>query len=230
MPRSIFGFRNCLLFGCFVLLGVEASADYLIYRIPGSDIDIQLEGRVEVSRDYVVSYYNPTLKKAMNFPYADVKVLDVPTAAERFTREVAAAKDAPAVYEAAVRVLKRGVISKFYEGIDKALALDKNYAPALNVKALKKELDKALPEDYSKEEGELRAVVKKTEMKIATSKHFLLLHDTPDKPPAADKSTGGRRKKRSEARLDLLEQVYESFLMLFVSQDVTLDIPKERLK
>jgi len=47
--------------------------------------------------------------------------------------------------------------------------------------------------------------------------------DTPTKPPKGDK------KSRALQRLDLLEKVYESFLLLFHAQDVQLDIPKERM-
>jgi hypothetical protein len=60
-------------------------------------------------------------------------------------------------------------------------------------------------------------------MRIATSKHFILLHDTPEKPAEGYKLT------RSEERLALLEQVYESFLLKFYSRGIQLDIPQERL-
>src|SRR5260370_14025096 len=59
-------------------------------------------------------------------------------------------------------------------------------------------------------------------MKSATSSHFILLHDTPPKQK-------GQKKSRAQQRLDLLEKVYESFLLLFHAQDVQLDIPKERM-
>jgi hypothetical protein len=38
------------------------------------------------------------------------------------------------------------------------------------------------------------------------------------------------KKTRAQQRLDLLEKVYESFLLLFHAQDVQLDIPKERMR
>jgi hypothetical protein len=61
-------------------------------------------------------------------------------------------------------------------------------------------------------------------MKIKKSKHFIMLHDTPDKPAK------NRKLSRSDERLELLETVYESFLLKFYAQGSELDIPKERLK
>ena len=61
-------------------------------------------------------------------------------------------------------------------------------------------------------------------MKIKKSKHFILLHDTPDKPAA------NRKLPRAEERLQLLESVYESFLLRFYAHGVELDLPRERLK
>jgi hypothetical protein len=61
-------------------------------------------------------------------------------------------------------------------------------------------------------------------MKIKMSEHFIMLHDTPDKPRE------NRKKPRAEERLELLEKVYESFLLKFHAEGAGLDIPRERLK
>ena len=167
----------------------------------------------------------------MNFPNAGVEIIEVPTNAELYRKKMAAAKtDAAAAYDAAVWALKRGLLADFHRGVDRTLELDPKHPAALSVKKLKAEIEKPLAES-TREEAELRALVKKEGMKIATSKHFILLHDTPDKlPTVKGNAQPGRRVKRSTLRLELLEQVYESFLMLFYAQDVTLDIPRERLK
>jgi hypothetical protein len=61
-------------------------------------------------------------------------------------------------------------------------------------------------------------------MKVQMSKHYILLHDTDPKPAK------NRKVPRAQERLDLLEQVYESFLLKFYASGVELEIPKERLK
>jgi hypothetical protein len=41
---------------------------------------------------------------------------------------------------------------------------------------------------------------------------------------------GGRNKRRHEVQLELLEDVYEAFLMMFAAQNIELQVPEERLK
>jgi len=66
-------------------------------------------------------------------------------------------------------------------------------------------------------------------MKIKTSRHFILLYDTPDTPPKPVSSQARQQPPRAEARLELLEKVYEVFLMKFYSQGAEIQIPNERL-
>src|SRR5262249_45420844 len=77
--------------------------------------------------------------------------------------------------------------------------------------------------DSSRQEAELRKHVGLPEMKVKLSKHFILLHDTPDT------ATRGKL-TRADERLQLLETVYECFLLRFYAYGVALEIPKERLK
>src|SRR6185436_1598788 len=67
------------------------------------------------------------------------------------------------------------------------------------------------------------ALVGRQDMKIKESKHFVLMHDTPDTP------TYGKL-TRADERARLLETVYECFLLRFYAYGVELEIPKDRLK
>lgn len=204
--------------------GRSAVADFLIYNVPGSRSSFVLEGDVQVNPGRTVSYFHPTLKEKLVFGLEDVKIQRVPTNRQEYNRKLGAAgKDANKAFDAAVWALKRGLLREFYSGVDKVLQLDAKHADAKRIIELKKEMDKPLADDPSTE-AELKKIVNRPTMRIAKSKHFILTHDTPEKP------SGGRKKNRSQERLDLLEQVYESFLLLFHAQDVELDIPKERMK
>ena len=80
-----------------------------------------------------------------------------------------------------------------------------------------------LGDSSQRQEAELRKFVGLPEMKVKLSKHFLLLHDTPDT------LTRGKL-TRADERLQLLETVYECFLLRFYAYGVELEIPKERLQ
>jgi hypothetical protein len=115
------------------------------------------------------------------------------------------------------------MLAAFYQAVDKTLEASPNHDRANMVKKLKVRMDAEIG-DSSKQEKELKDLVGRPDMKIKMSKHFVLLHDTPDKPMP------NRKKPRAEERLDLLEQVYESFLLRFFAHGIELEIPKERLK
>ena len=66
-------------------------------------------------------------------------------------------------------------------------------------------------------------LVGRPEMKIKRSKHYVLMYDTGETP------TRGKL-TRADERLQLLETVYECFLLRFYAYGVQLEIPKERLK
>ena len=102
------------------------------------------------------------------------------------------------------------------------LKVNPKHEAANRVIDLKKKIDTPLPDDPAIEKR-IRSVVKRSNMRVAKSKHYILLHDTPEKPEK------GQKKNRAEQRLELLEKVYESFLQFFYSQDIELNIPEERL-
>ncbi|MEX0714834.1 MAG: DUF1570 domain-containing protein [Pirellulales bacterium] len=218
---------TCLLAAAAVVARpVPACADFLEYAV-GDGLVFILQGKATANPGRTVTFKHAKFGN-LYFSLYDVKIHPVPTLSQQYERLVAKArlkKDADEMFQAGVWALRHGMLDKHYAAIDKALELDPKHAESLRIRELKTEMDKPLPQS-SVEESELRAFVPRPEMRIATSKHFILLYDTPDKP---DKEKGQKR-PRHEERLELLEQVYESFLLTFFSRGVDLEVPQERLK
>jgi hypothetical protein len=237
-------------------MATDLRADFLIYRIPlgisggnqsrddddrggprraamrapgaaaSAELRIVLQGRVQQNPGSTVTYFHPTIKEPLYFNRTDVEVKKAATPQQEFGKRLnAAGKDPDAVMKAAIWALKKGLLKEFYSAVDKALALDAGHEGAVRIKALKKQMDQPPPESQNAAlEQELRSYVKLPGMQIATSRHFIMLHDVPTKPAP------GKKKNRAQERLELLEEVYESFLLLFHAQDIELDIPRERMK
>lgn len=229
---------KCLLLPLLLamVLVSAAQADFLIYRLPGtgatgaqgqqqdSSLRIVLQGRVTVNAGRTVTFVHTALRQPLYFGLDTVEIMRVPTTQQEFNRKAGlVAKDADKLFALAVWGLKKGLLKDYRLTVAKVLELNPEHVAARRVTEIMKEIDKPLPESTAAE-TEIKKVVKRKNMRIAKSKHFVLLHDTPAKPAE------GRRKNRADERLELLEQVYESFLLLFYSQDVELDIPRERMK
>ena len=233
--------------GLLVALFVPASAraDYIEYdlqtlgkaieqlagaKLQGIDesgkTTIILPGSVQVAggaRNPIVIYRHPSSKETINFPLDDVKIIRAPTNLTIFNRMMGRAKDPEAVMKAAIWGLKKGLLPEFYKAIDKVLEMNPKHEAALRVKELKKTLREPLPDNPDLEK-KFRDLVKRPQMQIKMSNHYMLMHDTDD----SKRSKGKKNMNRAEQRLDLLEKVYETFLLLFHAEDVELDIPKER--
>lgn len=189
-----------------------------------SELKIILNGRVQSNPGKTVSFFHQTIRDPLYFDLKDVEIVKAPTAQQEYNKRIGqAGKDADGVMKASIWALKKGLLREFYSGVEKVLALDPQHEAALKVQELKKKMDEPIKDNPALEQ-ELRNYVKLPGMQVLTSKHFVMLHDLPTKPPQ------GKRKNRAQERLDLLEQVYESFLLLFHAQDVELDIPRDRLK
>lgn len=211
---------SCLVFG----LSAETRGDFLIYQIPGTALSFMLQGKVQVNPGGTVTFTHPTMSQQLYFNISTVNFKKVPTTVQEFNRRVTASgTNADEVFKASVWALKKGLLREYYAGIKKTLEIDAKHEAAVKVQKLKAEMEKPLP-DSAPLEAQMRKLVKNKNMRFARSNHFLLLHDTPEKKGE------GRKKTRADERLALLEQVYESFLLLFHSQDVDLDIPRERMK
>ncbi|MBS0263825.1 MAG: DUF1570 domain-containing protein [Planctomycetes bacterium] len=245
MPR--YGIAAVLI--CFAGSLVEcARADYIVYDLGNlgsaisgvaqggraldrkdDDTRITLPGTVVVQPGRIVSYTHPNGSK-VNFALDEVKIIKARTAREEFNRRLSqAGKDPDKIMQAAVWGLKKALLPEFYRAVDKVLEIDPSHQGAQLVEQVKKKIKEPLPDDPDAEKTFKSLVKQGTGMRVEKSKHFMLLTDTPLKPEKAAKGEKQKTKNRAAERLDLLEQVYESFVLLFHAQDISLDIPSERM-
>jgi hypothetical protein len=206
------------------LSSVVASADLVQYQLPGTTLVIMLQGETSYNAGGTVNFIHPQMGKLV-FGLNDVKVLDAPTPTDVFRRKVRRVKTTSKLSEmseAADWALKHGLIRQFYEAIDEVGKMGASDPRPGRVAALKAKMAEPLTGE-AEQEHEMRRNVRKPDMKVAVSEHFIMLYDTDEKP-------GDRKKPLHQSRLDLLERVYEAFLLKFYSRGVELEIPKERLQ
>ena len=201
----------------------QGRADIVFYQL-GSGMTVVLQGKTTVNAGGTVTFNHPKLGTMYFKLEAGTEVKKVPTLPEQFNKQKGrAGKDANKLFEAAQWALRHGLLPQFYDAVNATLAVNPQHPRGLLIQKLKTLMDKPIA-DSSKEEKEMRDLIGRPEMKIQMSKHYILLHDTPDRPAP------NRKVPRAQERLDLLEQVYESFLLRFYASGVELEIPKERLK
>lgn len=224
--RHSFSVPLCLCVSIFLssaFLPSSARADVLFYRLPtdGGEI-VTLEGNTTVNPGGTVTYQHPRFGK-IHFDLASTEIKKAPSILTQFTRLLGQAANDPEQRMAAAHwALRRGLLRNFYETIEKVLEVDPRHPRALLVKQLKAKMDAPIS-DSSKQEAELRKLIGRPEMKLKASKHFLLMHDTPAAPTRGKLS-------RADERLELLETVYECFLLRFYAYGVQLEVPTERMK
>lgn len=204
----------------FGLPGNSASADVIRYQLPGSNLTITLQGKVKFVTGSTATYRHPKFG-AIHLDTRSLDIHKVQTVERRFIRRLRAAAeiDTEEVFEVADWCLLQGYMDGFNKCIDKCLEMDPDNKRARTIRKLQARMEKSLPES-PKVEAYMRRHVTKKGMKILKSKHYVLLHDTPDVE---------RGKSRAEERLELLERVYDSFMLKFFSQGVKLKIPKYRM-
>src|SRR5215469_691100 len=204
---------------------VPARADFVEYHL-GKRVRILLQGKATGLPGGNMSLQHPL--GTLYFDLHDCRIHEVPTLNQQYKKRLRVGlneKSALTVFQAGVWALKHGMLDEYYEAVGESLNVDPTYAEAKRILALRDRLHKPAA-SRSGEADEMRRFVHRKEMKFATSDHFALLYDTPDKP---DKDAR-IKKPRHEQRLELLERVYESFLLTFYSRGVDLEVPKERLQ
>lgn len=219
--------RRTSIITAFLLFSAAiARADFVECTVPGTNLRILLQGKATGLQGGNMSLQHPL--GTLYFDLKECRIHEVPSLNQQFRKRLGTAKtkkSAPEVFQAGVWALKHGMLKEYYDAIEESLKVDSNYAEGKRTLALRDELRKPLPAS-TKEADVMRQFVHRNEMKFATSAHFALLYDTPDKPEKDAKI----KKPRHEQRLELLERVYESFLLTFHSRGVDLDVPKERLQ
>jgi len=218
---------NARCLGSFLLslvLARPALADVVFYTLPGSDLQVILQGSAGINPGGAITFTHPKFGK-IYFDSQETEIRKVPTLPSQFTKVLGrAGNDADKCLEAAQWALRHGLLPQFHQAVDKALTANPKHPRALLVKKLKGQMDAELPQSASASQVEdMKKLLGRRDMKVQLSKHFILMHDTPD-TPVHGKNT------RADERIQLLEAVYESFLLRFYAYGVELEIPKERLK
>ncbi len=209
----------------WLALTAAASADFVEYRLPGTGDSVLMQGAARINPGATVSLTHPKFG-TLHFALGDVRVTKVPSTYSLFDRQLnaaIAARDADLAMRAADWALDKGLLHGFYKAVEKTLEYDPEHSRALTVMRVKQRLEQPLPE-RTEEEDELRSLVQKSDMKIRRSAHYVLLYDTPDQVPE------GRKASRANERLELLERVFESFVLKFSSRGVELQLPSQRLQ
>lgn len=206
-----------------IALATGARGDVVFYRLPVTSGGVaMLEGTAVVNPGGTVTFNHPKFGK-IHFDLASTEIKKAPSLISQFNRVLGrAGSDADKRMEAAQWALRHGLLPQFYSAVEKTLEANPQHARATLVKQLKAKMDVPLG-DSAQQEQEMRKLVGRPEMKFKKSKHYVLLYDTPE-TPVRGKLT------RADERLQLLETVYECFLLRFYAYGVQLEVPKERLK
>lgn len=109
--------------------------------------------------------------------------------------------------------VKHGMLPEFHQAIDLTLEGENGNTLAQHIRTLRTSLAEPLPAS-SEEEKYLTETLGRG-MKCKSSAHYIIAYDTPD--------------ARAQERLDLLEQVYETFFMYFALKGRVLEKPQKRL-
>lgn len=196
-------------------------ADIVIYTLPGTDREIVLEGKTTRVAGGFIDYTHPTFGH-LTFSSSTVRVIEYPTKAEQFRKQFDRAKkaeDIDGLLEAARFALQRGLLEEFYKVASEAYKLDRDHATVQRLLQARKNIRVSLG-DSEPVIDKIRQLVDRPNMKIETSRHYVLLHDTSSEKVEKKKLT------RAQHRLELLEQVFESYMLKFALEGKVLPPPE----
>jgi hypothetical protein len=217
--------RLCMAWVGLVCMGVWSRADFVVYRLPGTEATVLLEGKTKGIGQGVFEYTHPSLG-TLTFSHQSALIIKAPTKTEEYRRLFGQARQSQsfdAYIQAARFAIRSGMLDEFRECCNAAYKVQPDHPTIQRLLEARKRIKQPLG-DWDKCEKELRESVPLTTMQIARSEHYLLLHDT------GTNKVGRRRQTRSQTRLDLLEKVYESYFMKFALEGEVLETPKEPMK
>lgn len=205
-----------------LVVGQPSSADFVSYRLPGTKLVATFEGKTKVLGGRLLEYTHPTFG-TMILNLDDTTIVKAPTRQEEFKRllnKASKSKQIEDYLEAARQALKRGLLKEFYECCSAAHKIDPENATVKRLVEARKRVKQPLG-DPAEVEKALRATTGLSNLRVEISSHYVLLHDT------SDKKIG--RKTRSQARIELLEMVFESYFMKFALDGIVLEPPREHM-
>lgn len=225
--------QSVVLSFAIALAGVQrACADFVLYTLPPDGPILILEGAAHrEARSIVYTHPNPKFG-TLTFHGSTAELFEVEDVDAIFSRslkQAIKAEDADATFDLALQALRYGWVGtkekpgRFEKAFRATLELDDGHKKAIAVRKIMRKLQAEIPE--GDEEKTMRTHVPFDRMKVATSDHFVLLHDL------SPKKTGKRTavNPRVNERLELLERVYRTFYLYFTAKGLELEVPKERL-
>lgn len=200
------------------------SADVVLYRVPGSSLTFLLMGNATVNPGGTISLRHP--RGMLYFGAQDCRIIRTSSKEKLYVAERSYAQKegtADAYLELAKWCVEKGMLKQADQALADAWRKDPNHERVALMVKLTQYRRGTVPMSPSVE-AEMRDFVKQKDMKLARSRHFVLLHDTPDvRDPKYGKSV-------AEHRLDLLEQVYDSFFMKYALEGYPLRVPREPMR
>jgi hypothetical protein len=215
------------LAAAFFIVPASLRADVVIVRL--GDSLIPMEGKVADPKARIITVTHEKFKKGpdnkdlkLNLYYRNnsellsiEEMIIVPSRKQQYQKQLTEAQKAGTDkrLELAAWTIKNGMVQEFYNAIDLVLESDPDNAQAKQMVALKAKM--AMPITDSSTEQKYLADMLPPDMKFKNSAHYILAYDTPD--------------NKAQERLDLLERVYETFLMFFGFKGRVLEPPPQRM-
>ncbi len=219
--------RRASVVGLFILAISFASfvrADVVFYTVPNTSLTFLLMGKAQVNTGGTITLKHQ--RGLLYFSARDCRIIKTQSKQNRFVVEklkLTKPPTAESYLNLALWCVENGMLKEADEALSDAWKLAPgNKRVQLMVQLVKYRRGQVPIEPSIK--GEMEAFVKRSDMKFQRSRHFILMHDTPD---TVDKKY---RKTVAQQRLDLLEQVYDSFYMKYALEGFPLKVPREPLR
>jgi Protein of unknown function (DUF1570) len=205
-------------------LGSHALGDLVLYTVPGTDLTFKLMGTVTINPGGTVSYRHN--RGTLHFGATDCQIVRTQSTQQLYGAERTKARSAgsaKAYLDLALWCVQKGMLKEADLALGDAWKADANDSRVQLMVKLVQYRRGTVPMSPNVE-AEMRKFVKNDDMKLARSRHFVLLHDTSDaKDPHYNKTI-------AEHRLELLEQVYDSFFMKYALEGYPLRVPREPMR
>jgi hypothetical protein len=210
-----------------VIAPASIRADVVVVRL--GDSLIPMEGKIADPKARIITVTHDKFRKStdgkdlkLNLYYRNKgellsieEMIIVPSRKQQHQRQLNDAQKGGTDkrIELAAWAIKNGMVQEFYNAINLVLESDPDNAKAKQILALKAKMDDPIT-DSSAEQKFLADMIPPG-MKFKNSAHYILGYDTPD--------------NKAQERLDLLERVYETFLMYFAFKGRVLEPPRQRM-
>ena len=187
-------------------------------------MQIPLEGKVTVNPGGTVSYRHK--RGTLHFSVRDIQIVKTPSKLARYNVEAKKARsgdDVESMLDLASWCVGNGLLKQADDALSSAWKIDSKDKRVHVLGMLTKYRRGTVPASPSIEK-EMAEFLKIDGMKVARSRHYILMHD------ASDDIDPITRKTAAQQRLDLLEQVYDSYYLKFALAGYPLAIPREPMR